>query len=208
MHCRRPCVGGRPAPRSNRAREPCPAKCAVLACGVLAMVSSGHFGSGAPTHSGNGARDKALANRRCPTGASASASSGRHVPTHCCRRRFFRRTTGLPWNLTFAEATEKSATSTAVVRGWQPSTGTGSRLNDYIRCPRTGAADPNQEYTLRDSTPQSRPSRREVQADASPEHGRRNHEVIGKGDRPVVACPARPRRRPMARSRVGPTRLS
>lgn len=33
----------------------------------------------------------------------------RPLPTHCSRRRFFQRTTGPPWNLTFAHAAEKAS---------------------------------------------------------------------------------------------------
>ena len=38
---------------------------------------------------------------------SAAQASEITLPTHCCRRPLFQRTTGLPWNLTFGGAAEK-----------------------------------------------------------------------------------------------------
>ncbi len=66
----------------------------------------------------------------------AAAQRGRS--THSCPWPISQRTTGLPWHLTFDHA---ASTETAVVRGWPPSPGKGSRLNDCIRRPRTGAPD-------------------------------------------------------------------
>ena len=56
---------------------------------------------------------------------TASKASELTLPTHCRRRRFSHRATGLPWNLTFAGAAEKSRDGGSS-RSRRPSEGLGS----------------------------------------------------------------------------------
>ncbi len=52
------------------------------------------------------------------------------------------RSTGPPWNLTFAEAVVKTRLETAVVRACRPTTATSSQPNDCVLEWRIGAANP------------------------------------------------------------------
>ena len=104
---------------------------------------------GARASSGLNGGSKWNSRRRDPTRqivkrTTASLWREQTLPTHRSRRRISQRPAGLPWNLTFAKAIEKSETTTAVVRDRQASTGTRFDMNDCSQTPRTGADDPEQ----------------------------------------------------------------
>jgi hypothetical protein len=94
--------------------------------------------------------------------------------THRSRRRFFQRTTDLPWNLTFARAGERvrgSLMASAVVRACRSTIATISGPNGCIRKSPTGTDDPQRLAIALNAPPQRRhpgltrePSRRHIGA--------------------------------------------